>query len=99
MSTLMTAFALTSRLGGAAPSFAGSSTSSRGRSRARTEGAGGVTEPAGTERRLRAARIASPSSARCTSYWCAIAAGTRIADGYCSVTHMRDWTKAGGRWR
>jgi hypothetical protein len=23
----------------------------------------------------------------------------RIADGFCSVTHMRDWAKAGGRWR
>jgi hypothetical protein len=33
-------------------------------------GAGGVTEPAGTEKRLRAVRIASHSSARCTSCWC-----------------------------
>jgi hypothetical protein len=25
--------------------------------------------------------------------------GHRIADGFCSVTHMRDRAKAGGRWR
>jgi hypothetical protein len=23
----------------------------------------------------------------------------RIADGFCSVEHMADWAKAGGRWR
>jgi hypothetical protein len=23
----------------------------------------------------------------------------RIPDGFCSVTHLRDWAKGGGRWR
>ena len=23
----------------------------------------------------------------------------RVADGFCSVDHMNDWAKAGGRWR
>ena len=23
----------------------------------------------------------------------------RIADGFCSVTHLREWAAAGGRWR
>jgi hypothetical protein len=25
--------------------------------------------------------------------------GHRIADGFCSVEHMGDWAKAGGRWQ
>ena len=25
--------------------------------------------------------------------------GHRVGDGFCSVTHLRDWAKAGGRWR
>jgi hypothetical protein len=39
-------------------------------------GAERVTEPPAPKRGLRAARIASHSSASGTSYWCAIAAGT-----------------------
>src|SRR5450755_254527 len=97
-STVTTAFSPTSRPAGAAPSSAGSSTSSRGRSRARTGGAGGLTEPAGAEK---------PPS-RCSHRVAQLGevyvllvrhrGGYRIADGFCSVTHMRDGPKpaAGG---
>jgi len=62
-------------------------------------GAGGVTEPAVTE--------AWPSRcSHCVSQFgegyvllVRQRGGHRIADGFCSVTHMRDWAKAGGRWR
>ena len=62
-------------------------------------GAAGVSESAGTE---------TPPS-RCSHCVAQLGEGHvllvrhrgahRIADGFCSVTHMRDWAKAGGRWR
>lgn len=62
-------------------------------------GAGGVTEPAGTE--ARPSRCSHCASQFGEGYVLLVRhrGGHRIADGFCSVTHMRDWAKAGGRWR
>jgi hypothetical protein len=62
-------------------------------------GAGGLTEPAGTEQ---PPSRCSHCAAQLSEVYVLLArhrGGHRIADGFCSVTHMRDWAKAGGRWR
>ena len=62
-------------------------------------GGGGVTEPAGSEAwPLRCSHCVSQLD---EEYVLLVRhrGEHRIADGFCSVTHMRDWAKAGGRWR
>ena len=91
-------FRLPSTRATAARSSAGSSTSSRGRSRARTG--------------RRASRSSPPAPTRprrCSHCGAELGDGRvllvrhrgehRIADGFCSVDHLREWAKAGGRWQ
>jgi len=62
-------------------------------------GAEGVTEPPGTE--ARPSRCSHCVSQLGERYVLLVRhrGGHRIVDGFCSVTHMRNWAKAGGRWR
>ena len=77
-----------------APPSAGSSTSSRGRSRARTGRPGAIGEPAAIDDGPTAARSATPSSATCTCCSSATVASTGSPTASARVDHLREWAKA-----
>ncbi|MGO9905297.1 MAG: hypothetical protein ACLP4R_24175 [Solirubrobacteraceae bacterium] len=62
-------------------------------------GAGGLTEPAGTEQPPSRCSHCAAQLGEVYVLLVRHRGGHRIVDGFCSVTHMRDWAKAGGRWR
>ena len=58
-----------------------------------------MTEPAGTEARPSCCSHCVAELGEAYVLLVRHRGGHRVADGFCSVAHMREWATAGGRWR
>ena len=61
--------------------------------------AGELSEEAGVAEEVTRCSFCEAELGMSTSCSSATAASFRIPDGFCSVDHMAQWAKEGGRWR